>query len=160
MSGFTDAFYKSNREKYDPDVVDQAGSDDDEPNETATQDGEEAMGDKVPRIKNNTLPEKPSYVEYSGHPDVWFNPQEVWECVFADITLSPTYTAAIGLVSDERGLSLRFPRFLKVREDKSMEEASDAEFLASLWRKQEAKGKKEDKVEDAMEEDDEGLYDE
>jgi DNA ligase-1 len=80
---------------------------------------------------------RPAYVEYSGHPDVWFEPQEVWEMAFADITLSPTYTAAIGLVSEERGLSTRFPRFLKVREDKGLEEASTEEFLAELWWKQE-----------------------
>ncbi|KAL3955880.1 hypothetical protein ACCO45_009899 [Purpureocillium lilacinum] len=73
------------------------------------------------------------YMEYNGPgPDVWFEPQEVWEMAFADITLSPTYTAAIGLVSDERGLSLRFPRFLKKREDKGIEEASTNEFLAGL----------------------------
>jgi len=82
---------------------------------------------------------RPSYVEYGGSPEVWFEPQEVWEMAFADVTLSPTYTAAIGLVSEERGLSLRFPRFLKVREDKSIEEASTDEFLAELWRKQQAR---------------------
>ncbi|KAI5302772.1 hypothetical protein KEM56_000369 [Ascosphaera pollenicola] len=77
------------------------------------------------------------YVDYSGpEPDVWFNPQEVWEIAFADITLSPTYKAAIGLIDDERGLSLRFPRFLKVREDKGVDEASSSEFLANLYRKQ------------------------
>lgn len=114
MSGFTDAFYKANREHYD--------------------DGEESGEAK------NTRTQKPSFLEYSGPtPDVWFEPQEVWEMAFADITLSPTYTAAIGLVSDERGLSLRFPRFLKKREDKSLEEASTSDFLAGLWRKQEAK---------------------
>ena len=84
---------------------------------------------------------KPSYVEYPGHPDVWFEPQEVWEMAFADITLSPTYLAAIGLVSEERGLSTRFPRFLKVREDKGIDEASTVDFLATLYRKQEAKAK-------------------
>ncbi|KAM0427259.1 hypothetical protein ACHAPT_007689 [Fusarium lateritium] len=114
MSGFTDTFYKANREFYD--------------------DGEESEEPK------NTRSQQPSFVEYSGpRPDVWFEPQEVWEMAFADITLSPTYTAAIGLVSDERGLSLRFPRFLKKREDKSLEEASTNDFLAGLWRKQEAK---------------------
>ena len=82
---------------------------------------------------------RPSYVEYHGHPDVWFEPQEVWEMAFADITKSPTYLAAIGLVSDERGLSMRFPRFLKIREDKSIDEASTSDFLAGLWRKQEAR---------------------
>lgn len=111
ISGFTDKFYQANKEKY------AEGSDNAKP------------GGSTP---------KPSYIEYSGPtPDVWFEPQEVWEMAFADITLSPTYTAAIGLVSDERGLSMRFPRFLKVRDDKSIEEASDNEFLAALYRKQE-----------------------
>lgn len=82
---------------------------------------------------------KPGYVEYSGSPAVWFEPSEVWEVAFADISLSPTYTAALGLVSEERGLSTRFPRFLKVRADKSIDEASTSDFLAALWRKQEAK---------------------
>lgn len=82
---------------------------------------------------------QPGYVEYRGSPDVWFEPQEVWEMAFADITISPTYTAAIGLVSEDKGLSLRFPRFLKVRQDKSIDEASSTEFLAQLWRRQEAK---------------------
>lgn len=114
ISGFTDAFYRSKKEFYDD------GSESGEP--------------------RNTRSQKPSFVHYSGpSPDVWFEPQEVWEMAFADITLSPTYTAAIGLVSDERGLSLRFPRFLKERQDKSLEEASTNEFLAALWRKQEAK---------------------
>ncbi|KKK13012.1 putative DNA ligase I [Aspergillus rambellii] len=79
---------------------------------------------------------RPSYVEYDGEPDVWFAPQEVWETAFADITLSPTYTAALGLVSEARGLSLRFPRFVKVREDKSIDEATTDDYLALLYRKQ------------------------
>ncbi|KAH4153749.1 DNA ligase [Parastagonospora nodorum] len=114
MSGFTDAFYKANRAKYDKDDPD----------------------------CTTVLASKPHYVEYNGGagtPDVWFEPQEVWEVAFADLTLSPTYTAAIGLVSEERGLSTRFPRFLKVREDKGIDEATEAQELADLYRKQEAK---------------------
>lgn len=110
ISGFTDAFYKANRAKYDPDAED--------------------GGNCIAR---------PAYVDYAGEPDVWFEPQEVWEMIFADVTLSPTYTAGIGLVSEERGMSLRFPRFLKVRDDKSIEEASTSDFLAGLYRKQEAR---------------------
>ena len=110
ISGFTDAFYKENKAFYNQD----SGT--------------------------NVLGKKPGYVEYeAGYPDVWFEPQEVWEMAFADITLSPVYTAAIGLVSEERGLSLRFPRFLRKRDDKGLEEASSSEFLAGLWRKQQAK---------------------
>ena len=84
---------------------------------------------------------RPSYVEYPGRPDVWFEPQEVWEMAFADITKSPVYLAALGLVDEDRGLSMRFPRFLKTREDKGIDESSTADFLAELWFKQEAKGK-------------------
>lgn len=116
MSGFTDAFYKSNREFYD--------------------DGGFSGTDEM----RNVHKRKPGWVEYGGpEPDVWFEPCEVWEMAFADITVSPTYTAAIGLVKEDRGLSLRFPRFLRKREDKGVEEASTNGFLAGLWRKQEAK---------------------
>lgn len=127
MSGFSDKFYAANRAKYNPDAA-MVGSDED--------DDQDGSGSGA----NNTRTSKPAFVEYNGNPDVWFEPQEVWECAFADITLSPTYTASIGLISQERGLSLRFPRFLRVREDKSIDEASTSDFLAGLYRKQEAKG--------------------
>lgn len=52
------------------------------------------------------------------------------------MTLSPVYTAAMGLVSEERGLSMRFPRFIKVREDKGIDEASTGNELAAMWEKQ------------------------
>ncbi|KAF9891116.1 hypothetical protein FE257_005052 [Aspergillus nanangensis] len=100
---------------------------------------------------------RPSYVEYYGEPDIWFEPQEVWEMAFADITLSPTYTAAIGLVSDERGLSLRFPRFLKVREDKSIDEATTSDYLALLWRKQSERARLEEDAQIADQAKSEGL---
>ena len=109
ISGFTDKFYKENKERYNEDT-------------------------------GENLISRPSYVEYPYSPDVWFEPQEVWEMAFADITKSPTYLAAIGLVDEDRGLSMRFPRFLKAREDKGIDEASTADFLAELWFKQEAKG--------------------
>lgn len=56
----------------------------------------------------------------------------------SSITLSPVSVAAKGMVSD-RGLSLRFPRFMKVRDDKSIEQASTPTFLASVYRKQQGK---------------------
>lgn len=110
MSGFTDAFYRANRARYDP-----------------------AAGD-------NVRARRPGYVEYQGpEPDVWFEAGEVWEVGFADVTVSPTYTAAAGLVEGGRGLSLRFPRFLRVRGDKGVEEASTGGDLARLWGVQEGR---------------------
>jgi len=55
---------------------------------------------------------------------------------FADVTLSPLYTAAMGLVSEERGLSMRFPRFIRIRDDKGIDEASTGRQLADMWEKQ------------------------
>lgn len=57
------------------------------------------------------------------------------------ITLSPISVASLGLVSDDRGLSLRFPRFIRLREDKSVSDASTPAFLAEMWKRQENRGK-------------------
>lgn len=57
------------------------------------------------------------------------------------ITESPVSVAALGLASSTRGLSLRFPRFIKVRDDKTIEEANTPSYLAEMWRSQEGKGK-------------------
>lgn len=59
--------------------------------------------------------------------------------IHASITLSPVSVAAKGMISDDRGGSLRFPRFICVRDDKSIEEASTPTFLADVYCKQQGK---------------------
>ncbi|KDN34129.1 LOW QUALITY PROTEIN: hypothetical protein RSAG8_12769, partial [Rhizoctonia solani AG-8 WAC10335] len=108
--GFSDAFYKALNERYS----EEAGT-----------------CSKTPYAGVNT----------GGLiPPVWFKPSEVWEIKGADITLSRISQASKGLVAGDRGLSLRFPRFIRIREDKALSDASTPEFLASLWRKQKGKG--------------------
>jgi DNA ligase-1 len=77
-------------------------------------------------------------------PDVWFEPRLVWEVLAADLTLSPRYKAGARDVRDPqgqgRGISLRFPRFIKIRDDKKTTEATSSRQVAEMYRKQESVG--------------------
>lgn len=54
------------------------------------------------------------------------------------ITISPVSTAAQNLIDASRGLSVRFPRFIKCREDKNIEDASTPAFMANMWKSQQS----------------------
>ncbi|KAE8222899.1 hypothetical protein CF319_g3978 [Tilletia indica] len=76
----------------------------------------------------------------SASPDVYFEPKVVWEVLTADLSLSPVYTAAKGLV-EQRGISLRFPRFLRIRDDKGPEDSTTPEQIEAMYRAQATTGK-------------------
>ncbi|PFH58202.1 hypothetical protein XA68_14022 [Ophiocordyceps unilateralis] len=86
---------------------------------------------------------KPFYSHASSaqhQPDVWFDARFVWEVKTADLTLSPRYKAASGhdVVPAGRGISLRFPRFVRVRQDKRPEDATTSRQVADLYTRQES----------------------
>ncbi|CDH51139.1 dna ligase [Lichtheimia corymbifera JMRC:FSU:9682] len=73
-------------------------------------------------------------------PDVWFDATEVWEIKGADITISPVHKGALGRIDPDRGLSLRFPRYLRTRTDKTIYEATTSEQLSDFFLAQNGNG--------------------
>ena len=62
-------------------------------------------------------------------PDVWFLPHIVIEVFGAEITKSQSHTCAKFV---EQGLALRFPRFLRYRDDKRAEQATTSEEILKM----------------------------
>ena len=86
---------------------------------------------------------KPFYTHSAvpkDQPDVWFEPRYVWEVKTADLTVSPRYKAGAAALNDAtgKGISLRFPRFIKERDDKKPDQATGSKMVVEMYRKQEA----------------------
>jgi DNA ligase-1 len=78
---------------------------------------------------------QPSEYEVGGAPtpNVWFNPHVVWEVKTSDLSLSPIYPAAIEYTQQDKGVSLRFPRFIRARDDKGPTDATTAHQVAEMF---------------------------
>ncbi|EOA33487.1 hypothetical protein CARUB_v10019664mg [Capsella rubella] len=86
-------------------------------------------GDKI-------LAKKPPYYRTGETPDMWFSSEVVWEIRGADFTVSPVHSAALGLVHPSRGISVRFPRFIRKVTDRNPEECSTAADIAEMFHAQ------------------------
>lgn len=80
--------------------------------------------------------EKPRYYRVEEVPDVWLREAVVWEIKAADLSISPVHRAALGLVDPNRGVALRFPRYLRTREDKKPTDATSATQVAQMYQSQ------------------------
>lgn len=67
-------------------------------------------------------------------PDVWFEPTTVFEVLTADLSLSPIYKSGHQLYG--KGISLRFPRYIRIRDDKSTEDATSSSQITELYERQ------------------------
>jgi DNA ligase 1 len=67
-------------------------------------------------------------------PDVWFEASVVWELQAADLSKSNAHKGGIGRLDDkQRGIGLRFPRFIRERADKNPEGATTAEQIVDMY---------------------------
>lgn len=118
---------------------------------------DEALDTHHKALKDFEMVEKRSYYDVGdAKPDIYFEPKVVWEVLAADLSMSPIYSAAkeqvtapfqIGLLDifirnelimfflnalgiqlgTGRGVSLRFPRFIRQRDDKDPDQATGPE---------------------------------
>jgi DNA ligase-1 len=79
--------------------------------------------------------QRPARVDSLWAADVWFEPTLVVEVLAAELTLSPHHTAGWGLLKQDAGLALRFPRFSgRWRDDKAPADATTVEEAVGMYR--------------------------
>lgn len=85
----------------------------------------------------NPLGKKPQRVRADMKADVWFEPKHVFEVLAAEITLSPIHTCAWGILKENAGIAVRFPRYTGIiRVDKGPEDATSSEEFVKMYKLQ------------------------
>jgi DNA ligase-1 len=86
---------------------------------------EKLIKEMVARCKKLEVAKKPKnyHVDKQLEPDIWIVPEMVIEIRADSVSRSPIYTT---------GLSLRFPRFIRFRDDKSPQDATSKEELQKM----------------------------
>eukprot|EP01023_Acetabularia_acetabulum_P054656 TRINITY_DN6193_c0_g2_i1.p1 TRINITY_DN6193_c0_g2~~TRINITY_DN6193_c0_g2_i1.p1 ORF type:complete len:635 (+),score=149.87 TRINITY_DN6193_c0_g2_i1:124-1905(+) len=99
---------------------------------------EELLKQLSEKLNQDIVDSKRSYYDVGegSQPDVWFGGKHVWEIKAADLSISPLYRAAAGWVDDTKGVSVRFPRLVREREDKTPEESTSPEQISEMYKKQ------------------------
>lgn len=71
--------------------------------------------------------EKPVNILANEQPDLWFHPTKVTQVIGDDLTKSPEAGG---------GISVRFPRFIRWRSDKTVDEANTSQYILEEYGKQ------------------------
>lgn len=86
---------------------------------------DQVLAELPPLFQKYKVEKKPARVAVQKEmlPDLWFEPAIVVEVLGAEITKSPFHTA---------GVAVRFPRFIKFREDKNAEQATTTKEIKAM----------------------------
>ncbi|CDW77798.1 dna ligase 1 [Stylonychia lemnae] len=88
-------------------------------------------------LQKTEISRPPTNLKYKDKSvDVWFQPRYVWEVKCADLSLSPVYCASLGSIESNRGIALRFPRFIRERPDKNIEDATSSNQILEYFKSQ------------------------
>ncbi|KAK4535293.1 hypothetical protein CDCA_CDCA04G1318 [Cyanidium caldarium] len=121
---------------------------------------EEQLAELYQQHSTHVLEAPRPYYAYSEQtrPDVWLETWQVWEIQCADLSLSPAYLAGMSHVQEGKGISVRFPRLVRIRNDKESEEATTSEQLVEMYvaQFQHATRAEEEEGSEAVTEDEEG----
>lgn len=82
------------------------------------------------------IPHKHPRVDSIIKPDLWFVPSKVAEIIGAELTLSPLHTCCWNKIRSGAGISIRFPRFIRWRDDKGPEDATTTSELMEMYTRQ------------------------
>jgi len=88
------------------------------------------MPEKLADAQVDKIPAR-AEVRDEMEPDFWFTPKYVLEVLGSEITKSPVHTCNW---SGEQGLALRFPRFIRWRDEKSPEQATTSEEILQMYK--------------------------
>ena len=90
-------------------------------------------------LKDMVVDKPPSNLRFKEkNVDVWLVPKYVGEVRCADLSLSPIYCSSIGSIEPNKGIALRFPRFIRERDDKNVEDATGSEQILEYFKSQPA----------------------
>jgi DNA ligase-1 len=100
-----------------------------------------ALKDMSSQLKVLQVVEKMNDFRVQMKPDVWFKPELVWEVQAADLSVSPIHTSAWNKPSEGKGISIRFPRFLRSRTDKNVSQVTTSQEIFKYFLAQKGRNK-------------------
>ena len=96
---------------------------------------DEIMDDLLERMKEFERYKKPTNVISTEEPDIWFEPKVVIEIIGDEITISEKFDA--GKSSESKtGYSIRFPVFVRFRDDKSSLQITTTQEIKNFYYEQ------------------------